>query len=325
MFEKYTVILIPNDKRSPRRLSMTVPFFKGWFIFLMFALVFCGYAATDYLALRSMRSDYQKLLSENRSIRGEAKLLMSHLGGVKNDLAKVQEYASKVEEIAQVQANTVSKRTGINASGRIGVSSESSSEGDSALNLSFVPTGVDLKSLSFKTIFQQLGEISLLTRSSSTELQQVIASLSQQRSLYSSIPSSIPVDGWVTSAYGIRMSPLTGEKGYHRGIDIAAPVGTPIYAPAGGVVTFSGKKEGFGNVVMISHGQGVVTVYAHNAQNLAKAGQVLSQGDQLGTVGNTGRSTGPHVHYEVWVNGRVVDPKRFIPTAGEFSLNLVGH
>ncbi len=81
---------------------------------------------------------------------------------------------------------------------------------------------------------------------------------------------------------------------------------------ADGVVVFSGMKEGFGNFVMIAHGYGIVTGYGHNAQNLVITGQVIKRGEQLSTVGQTGRTTGPHLHYEIWVNGRVVDPKRFI-------------
>ena len=108
---------------------------------------------------------------------------------------------------------------------------------------------------------------------------------------------------------------FTGKKSFHKGLDIAASVGTPIYAPASGVVVFSGKKSGFGNFVMIAHSShGIVTSYGHNSENLVRVGQAVVRGEQIANVGNTGNSTGSHLHYEVHVNGRAVNPLKFIIT-----------
>jgi murein DD-endopeptidase MepM/ murein hydrolase activator NlpD len=104
------------------------------------------------------------------------------------------------------------------------------------------------------------------------------------------------------------------------GIDVAAPVGTPIVAPADGVVIFTGAKQGFGNFIMIAHGYGVVTRYGHNHQNMVQPGQKVTRGEQIGTVGNSGRTTGPHLHYEVLVNGHNENPKKFILDANEFDV-----
>jgi len=98
----------------------------------------------------------------------------------------------------------------------------------------------------------------------------------------------------------------------HFGIDVASPVGTPICAPADGVVIFTGAKEGFGNFIMIAHGYGIVSRYGHNAQNLVQPGQSIKRGEQIATVGMSGRTTGPHLHYEVIVDGRPANPKKFI-------------
>ena len=140
----------------------------------------------------------------------------------------------------------------------------------------------------------------------------MISRLSQQTTLLASIPSLAPLDGWITSAFGKRTSPFTGEPAIHKGLDVAAPIGTPIFSPADGVVLFSGQRTGFGNYILIAHGVGIITGYGHNAQNLVSAGQVLHRGDQVATVGQTGRATGPHLHYEVLLNGRTVDPAKFI-------------
>lgn len=118
--------------------------------------------------------------------------------------------------------------------------------------------------------------------------------------------------GIVTSRFGLRDHPVTGEKKLHKGIDIAAPTGTPIYAAASGKVTFAGSKSGYGNVVFIDHGQGYQTRYAHCERILVSQDQEVRAGDQIATVGNTGTSTGPHLHFEIRRNGEALDPENFI-------------
>lgn len=127
-------------------------------------------------------------------------------------------------------------------------------------------------------------------------------------SFLKSTPTLMPANGNFTSGYGPRMSPYAGRIKMHEGIDIGAPIGTAIIAPADGIITFSGAKPGFGNFVQIDHGYGVETIYGHAATLSVKKGQQVIRGDKIATVGNTGYSTGPHVHYEVRVNGTPVDP-----------------
>ncbi|MBC7428858.1 MAG: M23 family metallopeptidase [Bacteriovorax sp.] len=132
--------------------------------------------------------------------------------------------------------------------------------------------------------------------------------LLDKESFLRSTPTLMPTNGHLTSTYGPRMSPYAGRIKFHEGIDVGAPIGTPIVAPADGIVTFAGPKPGFGNFVQIDHGYGVETIYGHASQVLAKKGQKVARGDRIAIVGNTGYSTGPHVHYEVRVNGTPVDP-----------------
>lgn len=132
--------------------------------------------------------------------------------------------------------------------------------------------------------------------------------LLDKESFLKSTPTLMPALGHFTSGYGPRMSPYAGRIKMHEGIDIGAPTGTPIIAPADGIITFSGAKPGFGNFVQIDHGYGVETIYGHAATLSVKKGQQVVRGDKIATVGNTGYSTGPHVHYEVRVNGTPVDP-----------------
>jgi len=125
-------------------------------------------------------------------------------------------------------------------------------------------------------------------------------------------PTLRPISGRVTSGFGWRRNPMGGRGSeMHTGIDIAARTGTPIRATGGGRVTFSGWSSGYGNKIIINHGFGIQTLYAHNSANLVQVGQEVSRGDTIARVGSTGRSTGPHVHYEVIVNGVPVNPTSF--------------
>lgn len=136
--------------------------------------------------------------------------------------------------------------------------------------------------------------------------------LLDKESFLRSTPTLLPAKGWITSYYGPRMSDFSGRIKMHEGLDVGADPGTPIIAPADGVVTFAGTKPGFGNFVQIDHGYGVETIYAHAKTVSAQKGQRVKRGDLLATVGNTGNSTGPHLHYEIRVNGTPVDPLYYI-------------
>jgi murein DD-endopeptidase MepM/ murein hydrolase activator NlpD len=136
--------------------------------------------------------------------------------------------------------------------------------------------------------------------------------LLDKESFLRSTPTLMPANGHLTSNYGPRMSPYAGRIKMHEGLDIGAPIGTAIVAPADGVVTFSGAKPGFGNFVQLDHGYGVETIFGHASSLSVRKGQKINRGDKIATVGNTGYSTGPHVHYEVRVNGTPVDPLYYV-------------
>lgn len=129
-------------------------------------------------------------------------------------------------------------------------------------------------------------------------------------------PSGQPVtDGWLSSNFGMRTDPFTGRLAMHRGVDFAGKLGSPVVAAAAGVVAWSGPRYGYGNLVEIDHGKGFVTRYAHNLQNLVRAGQSVRKGQQIARMGSSGRSTGPHVHFEVLRNGHPVNPLYYMTAA----------
>lgn len=146
----------------------------------------------------------------------------------------------------------------------------------------------------------------------SQSVEELFEVLKGQQLQLSATPSIMPVRGWVTSHFGYRIDPFSGRRLLHRGMDVAARTGTPIIAPAEGVVSFSGPYGGYGNTVIVFHGYGISTLYAHAEDLLVRTGQRVNRGDVLATVGSTGRSTGAHLHYEVRVNGIQVDPRKYI-------------
>lgn len=129
-------------------------------------------------------------------------------------------------------------------------------------------------------------------------------------------PSGRPiVKGWISSYYGMRTHPLSGRREMHKGIDFAGKLGGPVIAVAKGVVTYAGKRYGYGNVIDIAHGNGYTTRYAHNSRLMVSVGDTVEKGFQIAEIGSSGRSTGPHVHFEVLKNGRETNPVRFIRAA----------
>ena len=136
--------------------------------------------------------------------------------------------------------------------------------------------------------------------------------LSQQRDIYVATPKGWPVEGRVTSPFGLREHPMSGESEFHSGVDIAAEPGHPVRATGEGIVSFSGWSGGNGNLVVIEHGAGFSTFYAHNKMVAVRTGQKVKRGDIIGYIGSTGNSTGPHVHYEVWLKGKATNPDSYL-------------
>jgi len=127
------------------------------------------------------------------------------------------------------------------------------------------------------------------------------------------VPKGFPVaNGYIGSGFGVRSDPFTGKREFHTGLDIDAPRGSPVRAVADGVVTWNTTRSGYGNVVEIDHGNGYMTRYAHNSKILVKVGQRVHAGQIIAKVGSTGRSTGPHCHFEVWLHGHVVNPIAYV-------------
>jgi murein DD-endopeptidase MepM/ murein hydrolase activator NlpD len=238
---------------------------------------------------------------ENQLLASEIQRLRERLAGLRDTLNVVGERESALRLLAGL--SPVDKDV---QQGGIGGPSGQWSERDSLSTL-----GVNgAQALAARIDMDQLTRrANILVRS----LNEAYDSASSQRQRYAALPSIMPTKGWLTSAFAReREHPILHLARPHEGIDVSAPMGMEIEAPASGVITNVAWVEGYGNMLTIDHGYGLVTRYAHCSKILVVRGQRVKRGQPIAKVGSTGLSTGPHLHYEVWVNGRPADPMKYV-------------
>jgi murein DD-endopeptidase MepM/ murein hydrolase activator NlpD len=145
-------------------------------------------------------------------------------------------------------------------------------------------------------------------------LDSVRAGVERREALAAATPSIWPVAGWLSSSFGRRLDPFTGGRDFHPGLDISAEYGQPVLATGDATVTGAGINGSYGNLVILDHGFGIITKYGHLSRIAVQVGSRVTRGDVVGYVGSTGRSTGSHLHYEVWMNGRLTNPMQLLAT-----------
>lgn len=168
---------------------------------------------------------------------------------------------------------------------------------------------------------QTLGSLRRLLDSLNEKLAVVRHGVAFREALAEATPTLWPVDGWVSAGYGYRRDPFTGARDHHPAIDISTRPGEPVYATGAGLVASAKRSGAYGNLVEISHGFGLFTRYGHLSTFAVRSGDTVERGDLIGRAGATGRATGNHVHYEVWVNGRTINPLRLISPADALAAN----
>ncbi|MEI8024808.1 MAG: peptidoglycan DD-metalloendopeptidase family protein [Pseudomonadota bacterium] len=302
-------IIISGDRSQPktefhiRKIWVTL-----FYVLACVSALLLGVGLADYIQLLKLQDNYTVAITENQQLKGEAQILMTNLEDLKKGLFRVEEFAGKLDSLVQSQDSAVKSETGIDAP----KPEKHTTPRKPVNNTRSWPLGISIDSLIFRPLVENIQSAQSKSELLILDLQTLLSKIQAHSSLLAALPVGKPVEGWVASIFGYRVSPFTGMNSSHQGIDIAAPIGTPVLAPADGVVIYSGTKEGFGNFLMIAHGYGVVTRYGHNSALLVKVGQRITKGEQIAAVGDTGRSTGPHLHYEIWVNGRVVNPNRYL-------------
>ncbi len=306
MAKKYTVLLIDGRGSSIRELVVSRKSIVSLLAVLLFLVTLAGVGIYRYSRLHRQLADtkaMQRTLADNvktiEDQKRQLKKFASDLNQLKSKLIALNDFEHKIRIMANLETNDDS-----NSLFGVGGSMPTDLDPNAALSN-------DHKRLvrEMHARIKQVEQASAIKRKS---FESLLKSLENKRNLLAATPSLRPTDGWISSRFGYRISPFTGRKEFHRGLDIASHKKTPIIAPADGVVTFTGKKWLIGNMLVIEHGYGMKTRYGHLYKILKKRGDKVKRGEVIALMGNTGRSTGPHLHYEVWLNGVPVNPERYI-------------
>ncbi len=299
------VIIVSRFMRSPKKLSFSDPKVAAsaaTAMVLLFAIAFgTGFAS-----------------------RGANGAAAAEVARLKQDLSLQQSQLQSAREDAQREINAVAARVGelqaqanrLNALGERLTHDSKLSDGE--FNFDRVPgMGGDEKAedIPAADLLKGLDQLQVKFNHSGSQLSVLESMLYNQQLQLSAIPSGRPSPGYITSGFGTRADPFSGGIAHHMGIDFDANTGDPVRAAAGGVVSFAGVKSGYGNVVEVDHGNGYSTLYGHNSRLVVRVGDIVRTGQELAKAGSTGRSTGPHVHFEVHVNGVPVNPRKFLDRA----------
>jgi murein DD-endopeptidase MepM/ murein hydrolase activator NlpD len=297
--ESYTLIVVPDRQSEVRRFRLR----RAWIVQALVGV------AVLFLTGVGLAVHYGSVVSEaqeNPALRDENLKLKSEIAVIREQLAHVQGTLDRVERFDQkLRAITLLSDPQRNLAMGPTEAAPTMGSGDNQFVRS---SGQE----SPAALAAKLDKLSAEATRQEQSLQELQAYFAGQKSLLASVPSVWPTRGWVTSDFGSRVDPYTSERVMHAGIDIAGPHGKEIIAPSDGTVVFSGLEGGYGNVIVIDHGYGIKTRYGHLASLKVKAGERVKRGDLIAAMGNTGRSTGPHLHYEVRVNGIAQNPRKFI-------------
>ena len=303
-----TLMVIPE--RTRRVHKVVVPFFLLKLGVILFSLgtVFLVIIGIDYVHVLGRMAENKRLKGENFKLRQEIQLIRNKVESMETTVERVRNYAKKLQILTgQGDKSSVELPWGPTEEGD---REPALKERRSSLSLPGESTGTSSGLLSDRV--EKLQNVSLVTETNLNKLQVYMLA---QSAIMNATPSLLPINGWVSSNFGYRRHPLDGSYRLHAGIDIAAESGAPIRAPADGLVIFSGYKEGYGKVVVIDHGYGIRTLFAHNSKLFANQGLRVKRGETIAEVGSTGHSTGPHLHYEVRKNGVPVNPATFFSRA----------
>ena len=296
----YTLIVVPDDDspvnryRVPQRVLVQVG------AVAVFALGLVVAACAHYLQVARDAAENRILRDENLSLRGQLKMVRQRVDHIGTTLDRVERFDQKLRALT------------LGPDSERGLAIGPTSPPPEVPSGATPPVARASSSDNPRVLSSRLDKLSVAANRQEQSLQELTEYFQDQKSLLASVPSVWPARGWVTSDFGQRLDPYTADRMMHAGMDIAAEPGKPIYAPSNGTVTFAGPEGNYGNVIVLDHGYGIKTRFGHLAEMLVKPGDRVKRGEQVGSVGNTGRSTGPHVHYEVRVNGIPQNPRQFL-------------
>lgn len=303
--QQFTVIFIPHGKGKPKSLLVSLKTMLLTGIGLTMILGFLSVFSTYYFqqtqstkdALDIAQEEMEEIVVEKERQRKEIKALESYAMDVKKEVSDLADLQREIIELVgldseayttlEIQRSPVTRSRNINLHGRTPLERENVQQG-----------GEDL--------------LTPLIEMRKTEMTSLIPEIEDQMEYLDAKPNVLPAKGRITSPFGERRDPFNRTLRQHNGVDIANDFNTPIHASGSGVVTFSGYQGSYGRVVIISHGYGYKSLYAHNRKNLVAEGDHVEKHEMIAKMGSSGRSTGPHVHFEVRKNGEAIDPKSIL-------------
>ena len=306
MAKKISLIILSNSGTTVKQLAIPVVLLTALALVTALGVACVGIAFHDYQRLRrslGTSNHIAQTIQEQREEIGQQRLQIQAFAHEINALKEKLVGLDQFEEKIRVIANLAPGQTDGNLFGVGGAAPE---DLEPQLELTQRHEGL------MREMHQQVDELASASQRQENSFGNLMDKLEGQRNLLASTPAIRPTGGWMTSRFGHRVSPFTGRKELHKGVDIANRKGTAILATANGIVSFAGKKGPMGNVVVIDHGHGMITRYAHLSEAMKKQGDTVKRGDIIAQMGNSGRSTGPHLHYEVHLNGVPVNPATYI-------------
>jgi len=295
----FNVLVFGQKTSKTRHLRIHKKTFKVGLYLLAFGLLSTIFFFCDYIQVRKKGFELSQLRQETEEQRSKIHFFSSKIEDLEKQLSRLKDFDKKIRIIANLEK-------GQETTSFVGMGGPSPSDVREKLKAEKDETGLVQQ---MRTDVERLKSEAVSREDSLAELEKL---LENKKEMLVHTPSIWPVQGWVTSGFGFRANPFTGLNQMHEGLDISNRLGTPVVATGDGIVSATGKDFSYGNVVVVSHGFGIITRYNHLSKILVNAGQKVRRGDKIAEVGTTGKSTGPHLHYEVKVNGIPVNPARYI-------------
>ncbi len=289
----YTLLIVPRKKSSVKKISASSALVKGAAAALIVIFLSVGYFFYDYLTTKrdEMELSYLKRLTQNQ--KEQIDTLATKVGDFEKKMESLKQLDQKVRSFTNLEKKRSSARGQM-----LGIGG-------------FTPERTDQGSVGHieKNLDRLIKDASEQERS----FAELVELLKKRDSILAATPSVWPVKGWVTSEFGYRHSPYGGEqREFHKGMDIACRIGNEVHSPADGIVSEVTNRPEMGNYVVIDHMKGMSTGYAHLLRSAVTEGKRVKRGDVIGYVGNSGRSTGSHLHYTVFLNGVAINPRKYL-------------
>jgi murein DD-endopeptidase MepM/ murein hydrolase activator NlpD len=297
--EYFNVLIFGQKSSKTRHLRIHRKSFRIAFYFFIFTFLSTTFFFCDYIQLRKKAFELARLRQETETQKSQIQFFSGRIEDLEKQLSKLKDLDKKIRIIANLEkGQEITSVAGIGGPSPSDIREKLKSEKDG-----------DGLVRQMRTDIERLQSEATSREESLSELEKL---LQNKKEMLVHTPSIWPTMGWVTSGFGFRTDPFTGLTQMHEGLDISNRVGTTIVATADGIISDIGNDRIHGKMVVISHGFGMTTSYSHLSKVTVRVGQKVKRGDRIAEIGMTGRTTGPHLHYEVKLNGISANPMRYI-------------